>query len=164
MVDATLLAIEMLNQNGGVLGRPVEPIVKDGRSRADHFAKQAEQLIREDRVVTVFGCWTSESRKTIVPVFEDADHLLVYPVQYEGMEESPNVIYLGAAPNQQILPAIDWLYREKQKQSFFIVGSDYVFPRMAAEVIKDRLETLGGRVAGEFFFTPWHTQCRTGSR
>lgn len=151
VVDATLLAIEILNQNGGVLDRPVVPIVKDGRSRASHFAQQAEQLIREDQVVTVFGCWTSESRKTIVPIFEDADHLLVYPVQYEGMEESPNVIYLGAAPNQQILPAIDWLYREKQKRKFFIVGSDYVFPRMAAEVIKDRLKTLGGTVAGEVF-------------
>ena len=151
VVDATLLAIEKLNQNGGVLGRPVEPVVKDGRSRADDFAQQAEQLIKEDRVVTVFGCWTSESRKTIVPIFEDADHLLIYPVQYEGMEESPNVIYLGAAPNQQILPAIDWLFDEKQKRDFFIVGSDYVFPRMASEVIKDRLEELGGTVSGEVF-------------
>ena len=151
VVDATLLAIEKLNQSGGVLGRPVEPIVRDGRSRADHFFQQAEKLIKEDKVVTVFGCWTSESRKTIVPIFEDAEHLLVYPVQYEGMEESPNVIYLGAAPNQQILPAIDWLFNVKQKSKVFIVGSDYVFPRMAAEVIKDRLKELGGTVSGEVF-------------
>ncbi|MEC7502420.1 MAG: transporter substrate-binding protein [Planctomycetota bacterium] len=151
VVDATLLALETLNQAGGVLGRPVEPIVRDGKSRAGQFAQQAEQLIREEQVVTVFGCWTSESRKTIVPIFEDADHLLVYPVQYEGMEESPNVIYLGAAPNQQILPAVDWLYREKQMRNFFIVGSDYVFPRMAAEVIEDRVKELGATVGGEIF-------------
>ena len=102
-------------------------------------------------MVTVFGCWTSESRKTIVPVFEDADHLLIYPVQYEGMEESPNVIYLGAAPNQQILPAIDWLLRAKKMETFFLVGSDYVFPRMAGEVIRDRLEELDGNIVGEIY-------------
>ena len=151
VVDATLLAIEKLNEAGGVLGRPVQPIVADGKSRADSFARQAKQLIQEDQVVAVFGCWTSESRKTVVPLFEDTDHLLIYPVQYEGMEESPNVIYLGAAPNQQILPAIDWLFYDKKISRFFIVGSDYVFPRMAGEVIKDRLKELGGIVCGEVF-------------
>ena len=128
-----------------------DPIVADGKSRAASFAKQADHLIKDEHVVTVFGCWTSESRKTIVPLFEDADHLLIYPGQYEGMEESPNVIYLGAAPNQQILPAIDWLFHSKGKRSFFIIGSDYVFPRMAGEVIKDRLEELGGKVVGEVY-------------
>ncbi len=151
VVDATLLAIEKLNEAGGVLGRPVQPIVADGKSRADSFARQAKQLIQKDQVVVVFGCWTSESRKTVVPLFEESDHLLIYSVQYEGMEESPNVIYLGAAPNQQILPAIDWLFHNKKMHNFFIVGSDYVFPRMAGEVIKDRLKELGGIVSGEVF-------------
>ena len=151
VVDATLLAIEKLNEAGGVLGRPVQPIVADGKSRADSFARQAKQLIQKDQVVVVFGCWTSESRKTVVPLFEESDHLLIYSVQYEGMEESPNVIYLGAAPNQQILPAIDWLFHNKKMHNFFIVGSDYIFPRMAGEVIKDRLKELGGIVSGEVF-------------
>ena len=151
VVHATLLAIEMLNARGGVLDRPVEPIVVDGRSRAASFQNGAERLIEEDHVVTVFGCWTSESRKTIVPVFEDADHLLIYPVQYEGLEESPNVIYLGAAPNQQILPAIDWLHNEKKMRTFFMVGSDYVFPRMAGEIIKDRVGELSGEMLGEIY-------------
>jgi urea transport system substrate-binding protein len=151
VVHAVLLAIEELNNAGGVLGRPVEAIVADGKSRADVFAAEAERLINQQQVVTVFGCWTSESRKTIVPLFEEADHLLIYPVQYEGLEESPNVFYLGAAPNQQILPAIDWLHRVLEARKFVIVGSDYVFPRVASEIIKDRLQELGGELVGEVY-------------
>ncbi|MEW4488540.1 transporter substrate-binding protein [Thalassoglobus sp. JC818] len=151
VADAALLAIEELNQNGGVLGRPVEAVVADGRSDWDVFAREAKRLIHDEEVVTVFGCWTSASRKTIVPIFEESNHLLVYPLQYEGVEESPNVIYMGAAPNQQILPAIKWAYAFDNRRRFFFVGSDYVFPRVAYEIAKDQLEELGTELVGTRF-------------
>jgi urea transport system substrate-binding protein len=102
-------------------------------------------------VCTIFGCWTSASRKTVVPIFEELDHLLVYPVQYEGIEESPNVIYTGAAPNQQIIPAVKWAYAFAEKRRYFLVGSDYVFPRVAHEIIEDQLHELGAEMVGEAF-------------
>src|SRR5262249_19609306 len=105
VVDAVLFALDEVNQAGGVLGRPVKPVVADGRSDWPTFAREAERLIAREQVCTVFGCWTSASRKTVKPVFEGHDHLLIYPVQYEGLETSPSIVYLGAAPNQQILPA-----------------------------------------------------------
>ena len=103
-----------------------------------------------ERVVTVFGCWTSASRKTVKPVFERHDHLLVYPVQYEGLEESPNIVYTGAAPNQQLIPAIKWSF-DRLGQRFFLVGSDYVFPRTAHAIIRDQVTALGGAVVGEAY-------------
>ena len=151
VTDATLLAVEELNRSGGVLGRPVEAVVADGRSDPARFAIEARRLIEEEKVCTVFGCWTSASRKTVVPVFEELDHLLVYPVQYEGIEESPNVIYTGAAPNQQIIPAVKWAYAFENKRRFFLVGSDYVFPRVAHAIIKDQLKELGAELVGEAF-------------
>jgi urea transport system substrate-binding protein len=151
VVDAALLAIDQVNEAGGVLGRPVEAIVADGRSDSDVFAREARRLIEQDEVCTVFGCWTSASRKTVVPIFEELDHLLVYPVQYEGIEESPNVIYTGAAPNQQIIPAVKWAYAFDNRRRFFLVGSDYVFPRVAHEIIKDQLQELGAELAGEAY-------------
>ena len=151
VVDAALLAIDELNREGGLLGRPVEAVVADGRSDSTIFAHEAKRLITEEKVCTVFGCWTSASRKTVVPIFEELDHLLVYPVQYEGVEESPNVIYTGAAPNQQIIPAVKWAYAFEGKRRFFLVGSDYVFPRVAHEIIKDQLKELGAEVVGEEF-------------
>ena len=151
VADATLLAVEELNRSGGVLGRPVEAVVADGRSDPARFASEARRLIEEEKVCTVFGCWTSASRKTVVPVFEELDHLLVYPVQYEGIEESPNVIYTGAAPNQQIIPAVKWAYAFENKRRFFLVGSDYVFPRVAHAIIKDQLKELGAELVGEAF-------------
>ena len=149
VVDAVLLAVDEINSAGGLLGRPVEPVVRDGRSDAQIFAEEIERLIDDEKVVTVFGCWTSASRKTVVPILEDRDHLLVYPVQYEGIEESPNVIYLGAAPNQQIIPAVKWAYAFHGKRRFFLAGSDYVFPRTANAIIKDTLEELGAEAVGE---------------
>jgi urea transport system substrate-binding protein len=149
VVDATLLAIDELNAAGGVLGRPVEAIVRDGRSDPEVFAEQARKLIVEEKVSTVFGCWTSATRKTVVPIFERHDNLLVYPVQYEGLEQSPNVVYLGATPNQQILPAIDWAFAFGHKRKFFLVGSDYVCPRTANAMIRDELAELGAEVVGE---------------
>jgi urea transport system substrate-binding protein len=151
VAEAALLAIDEVNRNGGVLGRPVEAVVADGRSDSAVFAREAERLISEERVCTVFGCWTSASRKTVVPVFEALDNLLVYPVQYEGIEESPNVIYTGAAPNQQIIPAVKWAYAFENKRRFFHVGSDYVFPRVAHEIIKDQLTELGADLVGAEF-------------
>ncbi len=151
VTDATLLAIDEVNQKGGLLGRPVEAVVADGRSDPARFAGEARRLIQEEQVCTVFGCWTSAARKTVVPVFEELDHLLVYPVQYEGLEESPNVIYTGAAPNQQIIPAVRWAYAFENKRRFYLVGSDYVFPRVAHEIIKDELKALGAELAGEAY-------------
>jgi len=149
VVDAALLAIEELNEAGGLLGRKVAPIVADGRSDPATFAREAERLITQDEVSVIFGCWTSASRKTIVPVFERHDHLLIYPVQYEGLEQSPNVIYTGAAPNQQLIPAVKWAFAFENKRRFFLVGSDYVFPRTAHEIIKDVISELGAEVVGE---------------
>ena len=113
------------------------------------FAREAERLISQEQVCTIFGCWSSAGRKMVKPVVEAHDHLLLYPVQYEGLETSPAIVYLGAAPNQQILPAVDWAVHTLHKKRFFLIGSDYVFPRAANAIIKDHLKSLGGEVAGE---------------
>lgn len=149
VIDATLLAIEELNENGGVIGRPVVAVVEDGESEGPTFALKAEKLITKDKVCTIFGCWTSASRKTVLPVVEKHDHLLFYPVQYEGLEQSPNIIYTGAAPNQQIIPAVKWAVSALHKKRFFLVGSDYVFPRCANAIIHDTAKSLNAEVVGE---------------
>jgi urea transport system substrate-binding protein len=149
VIDATLLAIDEINQSGGVLGRPIEAIVEDGESNGQTFASKAEKLITEDNVCAVFGCWTSASRKTVLPVFERFDHLLFYPVQYEGLEHSKNIVYTGAAPNQQIIPAVKWCVVLQKKTRLFLVGSDYVFPRCANAIIRDAAAELGAKVVGE---------------
>jgi urea transport system substrate-binding protein len=149
VIDATLLAIDEINEQGGVLGRPVEAVVEDGESDSSTFAAKAEKLITKDNVCTVFGCWTSASRKTVLPVFEKHDRLLFYPVQYEGLEQSPNIVYTGAAPNQQIIPAVKWCLTTLKKKRFFLVGSDYVFPRCANAIIRDQAQSLGGEIVGE---------------
>lgn len=151
VVDATLFAIDEINQSGGLLGRQVKAVVADGRSDWLTFARESERLIAKEKVCTVFGCWNSAGRKTAKQVFEKHDHLLIYPVQYEGIETSPCIVYMGAAPNQQILPALDWAVKSENKKTFFLIGSDYVFPRTAHEVIKDHLKTLGATVLGEAF-------------
>jgi urea transport system substrate-binding protein len=148
VVDAELLAIEEINQAGGVLGKQIKPIVEDGASTWPTFAEKATKLIDQDKVATVFGCWTSASRKAVLPVFESKNHILWYPVQYEGQECSKNIFYTGAAPNQQIEPAVQWLF-ENKGQDFFLVGSDYVFPRTANNIIKAQLEAIGGQTVGE---------------
>jgi urea transport system substrate-binding protein len=149
VIDATLLAIKEINDAGGVLGRPVVPVVEDGESDSATFARKAEKLITVDKVCTVFGCWTSASRKTVLPVFEKHDHLLFYPVQYEGLEQSPNIVYTGAAPNQQIIPAVKWCIKSLKKRKLFLVGSDYVFPNTANAIIRDQAASLGAEVVGE---------------
>ncbi|MHC5598919.1 MAG: urea ABC transporter substrate-binding protein [Nostoc sp.] len=148
VVDAERLAIEEINQAGGVLGKQIEAIVEDGNSDPVIFAKKAKKLIEQDKVATVFGCWTSASRKAVLPIFESNKHLLWYPLQYEGQECSNNIFYMGAAPNQQIEPSVDWLLKHKGKE-FFLVGSDYVFPRTANSIIKAQLKANGGKSVGE---------------
>lgn len=148
VVDAELLAIEEINAGGGVLGRSIEPVVADGRSDESVFAQEAEKLIVNEEVSAIVGCWTSASRKSVKPIVEKHDHLLFYPVQHEGIEESPNIVYTGAAPNQQIIPAVEWCVRHVGRR-MFLIGSDYVFPRVANEIIKDALAALGGEVVGE---------------
>ena len=148
VVDAENLAIEEINKAGGVLGKQIVAITEDGQSDWPTFAEKAKKLIDQDKVATVFGCWTSASRKAVLPVFEAKKHLLWYPVQYEGQECSNNVFYTGAAPNQQIEPSVDWLLEKKGKE-FFLVGSDYVFPRTANTIIKAQLAVKGGKTLGE---------------
>jgi urea transport system substrate-binding protein len=150
VAEATLFAIDELNRRGGVLGRQVQPIVVDGRSDWPTFAEEAEKLISVSRVSAVFGCWTSACRKTVKPVFERLNAVLFYPVQYEGLEESPNIVYTGAAPNQQIIPAIKWL-KDNLGRRFFLVGSDYVFPHTAHRIIRAQLTALKGEVVGEAY-------------
>ena len=148
VVESTLLAIEEINNQGGVMGRPILPIVVDGQSDPSRFAEMAEYLITEENVSAVFGGWTSASRKTMLPIFEQYDHVLFYPVQYEGLEKSQNIIYTGAAPNQQVLPGVEWAFHNLGTK-FFLVGSDYVFPRSANEIIKAKVSELGGTIVGE---------------
>ncbi|VTT96809.1 urea abc urea binding protein : Serine/threonine protein kinase OS=Planctomyces brasiliensis (strain ATCC 49424 / DSM 5305 / JCM 21570 / NBRC 103401 / IFAM 1448) GN=Plabr_3021 PE=3 SV=1: Pkinase: Peripla_BP_5 [Gemmataceae bacterium] len=144
VLDATLLAVDEINHAGGVLGRPVQPIVIDGKSDSETFALAAEKLLGEEKVAALFGCWTSASRKAVRPAVERHGSALFYPVQYEGLEQSPRIVYLGATPNQQILPGIDYLTGKLGKRRLFVVGSDYVFPRTAAEVIGDHVKKKPG--------------------
>ena len=146
--DAELLAISEINAVGGVLGKQIEAVQADGASDPQVFAEEARKLLQNEKVVTVFGCWTSASRKAVKPVFEELYGLLWYPVQYEGMEASPNIMYMGASPNQQIVPAVDYCAQTIGKR-MFLVGSDYVFPRTANKIIKAQLAQLDGECLGE---------------
>ncbi|MGF1537603.1 MAG: urea ABC transporter substrate-binding protein [Elainellaceae cyanobacterium] len=157
VVDAEELAIQEINAAGGVLGKQIEAIKEDGASDWPTFAEKAEKLIDQDGVATIFGCWTSASRKAVLPVFESKNHMLWYPVQYEGQECSKNIFYTGAAPNQQIEPAVEWLLENKGQQ-FFLVGSDYVFPRTANTIIKEQLKALGGETVGEDYLPLGNTE------
>ncbi len=146
--NATMLAIDQVNASGGVLGKRIEPVIEDGASDPAVFAQKAQKLIQEDKVVTVFGGWTSASRKAMLPVFQRFHSLLWYPVQFEGNECSPDIMYTGAQPNQQILPALQWAM-EHGKRRIFLLGSDYVFPRTANYILKKHIAHDGGTVAGE---------------
>lgn len=151
VVDATMLAIEDINDRGGLLGgRRLVAMITDGASDPPTFRRESERLIVEEGVSVVFGCWTSASRRTTRPVFEQYDHLLFYPVQYEGLELSPAIVYTGAAPNQQVIPAVKWAM-DNLGSRFFLVGSDYVFPRTANAIITDQVRALGGAVLGEAY-------------
>jgi len=151
VVDATVMAIDEINEQGGLLGREVQYVIRDGQSDPDVFFREANHLIKNEHVCVVFGVWTSSTRKTVRPVFETNNHLLIYPVSNEGLESSPNIFYVGAAPNQQIIPAVRWAYAALDKRKFFLVGSDYIYPHAAHEIIKDQLKILGGSVVGEAY-------------
>ena len=146
--DSIQLAIDQINASGGVLGKQIVPVAEDGASTPATFAEKAEKLISSDCVAAVFGGWTSSSRKAMLPVFEDNNALLYYPVQYEGLEDSKNIFYTGATTNQQIVPALDYL-KEKGVKSLYLVGSDYVFPQTANREIKAYAAANGIEIKGE---------------
>jgi len=154
VVDATLLAIEEINGRGGILGREILPVVVDGRSEETVFSYHAERLIAREEACAIFGCWTSASRKSVLPIVEKKDHLLVYPTQYEGMEQCPNIFYTGAAPNQQIIPAVQWAFGFLRKKRYFLVGWNSVYSRAANAIIRDEVEELGGAIVGEEYVLP----------
>ncbi len=157
--DVVLMAVDEINKKGGVLGEKIEPVVVDPASDWPLFAEKAKQLILEDKVAVTFGCWTSVSRKSCLPVFEENNQLLFYPVQYEGEEQSLNVFYTAASPNQQLVPAAEYMMSELDSKKFYLLGTDYVFPRTANKVLKAFLKTKG--VPDENIieeYTPFHHQ------
>ncbi len=140
--DVLLYTFDEINANGGVMGKKIEPVVVDGASNWPLFAEKAKQLLEEDKVAVTFGCWTSVSRKSVLPVFEEKKGLLFYPVQYEGEEMSPNIFYTAEAVNQQATPAVDYMLAEGKKK-FYLLGSDYVYPQTTNLVLLEYLLSKG---------------------
>ena len=157
VLDGALLAVDEINDRGGVLGRPVEAVIEDGESNEAVFAAKATKLIEQEHAAAIVGCWTSASRKAVKAVVERHDHLLLYPVSYEGMEQSGNIVYGGSVPNQQILPALKWCYGFLNKKRWALVGSDSVFSHAAHAVIQDEARLLGSQVVGNEFLPPGST-------
>ena len=143
--DVALMAIDEINAKGGVMGKKLEPVVVDPASNWPLFAEKAKQLIDQDKVAAVFGCWTSVSRKSVLPVFEEKNSLLFYPVQYEGEELSKNVFYTGAAPNQQAIPAVEYLMSKDggSAKRWVLLGTDYVYPRTTNKILRAFLKSQG---------------------
>jgi len=141
--DTMLMLIEEQNKKGGLLGKKLEPVVVDPASNWPLFAEKARELVEKNKVDAVFGCWTSVSRKSVLPVFEELDSLLFYPVQYEGEESSKNVFYTGAAPNQQAIPAVDYLMNEIGVKRWVLAGTDYVYPRTTNKILEAYLKAKG---------------------
>lgn len=157
--DVVLMAVEEINKDGGVLGQQIKPVVVDPASNWPLFAEKAKQLITQDEVAVTFGCWTSVSRKSVLPVYEENNALLFYPVQYEGEEQSLNVFYTGASPNQQLIPAAQYMMKELGMKKFYLLGTDYVFPRTANKVLKAFLISEGVPEANIIEeYTPFHHQ------
>ena len=140
--DTLLMLVDEQNKKGGVLGKKIEAVVVDPASNWPLFAEKARELIQKDKVAAIFGCWTSVSRKSVLPVVEELNGILFYPVQYEGEESSKNVFYTGAAPNQQAIPAVDYLLKQGVKR-WALVGTDYVYPRTANKVLEAYLKSKG---------------------
>ncbi|MCO6042635.1 transporter substrate-binding protein [Aeoliella sp. ICT_H6.2] len=161
IVDALRLSADELNDEGGVLGHKIDYKIVDGRSDEEMFAKQAKYLIDEWNAATIFGCFTSASRKMVAPVVESRDNLLMYSLNTEGLETSPNIMYLGGDPTQTIVPCLGWAYVTQKSRQFYLIGSDYVFPRVVNEIVKDELEQLGGKVVGENYLPLGTTEVRT---
>jgi urea transport system substrate-binding protein len=141
--DTMLMLIDEQNKKGGLLGKKLEPVVVDPASNWPLFAEKARELLEKDKVAVVFGCWTSVSRKSVLPVFEELDGLLFYPVQYEGEESSKNVFYTGAAPNQQAIPAVDYLMNDLGVERWVLAGTDYVYPRTTNKILEAYLKQKG---------------------
>jgi urea transport system substrate-binding protein len=148
VVDAEKLAVDEINAAGGVMGRKIEPVVEDGASDWPTFAEKARKLIEKDKVAAVMGCYTSASRKAVLPVFEKLKGLLYYPTYYEGLEVSPNIMYTAQEATQSVIAAMEWLYKNKGK-TFYMIGSDYIWPRTTIKIAKATLARLGGKLAGE---------------
>ncbi len=158
-IQAERLAIEQINESGGILGRKIEIIQEDGASDWPTFAEKARKLLVNDKVAAVFGCWTSASRKAVLPVFEKENGMLYYPTFYEGLEQSKNVIYTGQEATQQIIAGLDWLAKTKGAKKFYLVGSDYIWPRTSNKIARKHIENvLHGEVVGEDYFPLGHTQ------
>ena len=158
-VQAEKLAIEQINAQGGVLGRQIRFIQEDGASDWPTFAEKARKLLVNDKVPAVMGCWTSASRKAVLPVFEQNNGLLYYPTFYEGLEESPNVFYTGQEATQQIIAGLDWVTKTKGAKTFYLLGSDYIWPRTSNKIARKHIEDkLGLKVVGEEYYPLGHTQ------
>jgi len=158
-IQAEQLAIDQINAMGGVLGRKIEVIKEDGASDWPTFAEKAKKLLVNDKVGTVFGCWTSASRKAVLPVFEKENGMLYYPTFYEGLEQSKNVIYTGQEATQQIIAGIDWIVKEKKAKTFYLIGSDYIWPRTSSKIARKHIENvIKGTVVGEEYYALGHTQ------
>jgi urea transport system substrate-binding protein len=138
-----LMLIDEQNKKGGLLGKKLEAVVVDPASNWPLFAEKARELIAKDKVSAVFGCWTSVSRKSVLPVFKELNSILFYPVQYEGEESERNVFYTGAAPNQQAIPAVDYLAKEEKVQRWVLAGTDYVYPRTTNKILEAYLKAKG---------------------
>ncbi|MDQ8023929.1 MAG: urea ABC transporter substrate-binding protein [Moraxellaceae bacterium] len=157
-IQAEQLAIDQINAMGGVLGRKIRVIKEDGASDWPTFAEKSKKLLINDRAACVFGCWTSASRKAVLPIFEKENGLLYYPTFYEGLEQSKNVIYTGQEATQQILWGLDWANTEKKAKSFFLIGSDYIWPRTSNKIARKHIENkLKGKVVGEEYYPLGHT-------
>ena len=143
--NVALMQIDAINNEGGILGRKVEAVIVDPASNWPLFAEKARELLSQEKVAAVFGCWTSVSRKSVLPVFEELNGLLFYPVQYEGEEMSRNIFYTGAAPNQQAIPAVEYLMSEEGGgyKRFFLLGTDYVYPRTTNKILRGFLHSKG---------------------
>lgn len=158
-IQAEQLAIDQINAMGGVLGRQIKVIKEDGASDWPTFAEKAKKLLVSDKVGTVFGCWTSASRKAVLPVFEKENGMLYYPTFYEGLEQSKNVIYTGQEATQQIIAGLDWIVKEKKAKTFYLIGSDYIWPRTSAKIARKHIENvIKGTVVGEEYYALGHTQ------
>ncbi|RRS03445.1 urea ABC transporter substrate-binding protein [Aquabacterium soli] len=158
-IQAEQLAIDQINAMGGILGRKIKVIKEDGASDWPTFAEKSKKLLVNDKVAAVFGCWTSASRKAVLPIFEKENGLLYYPTFYEGLEQSKNVIYTGQEATQQIIYGLDWGSKEKKAKTFFLVGSDYIWPRTSMKIARKHIESVGklGKVVGEEYYPLGHT-------
>lgn len=151
LIDAEVMAIEEINRSGGLLGKNVEAVVADGRSDPSVFAREAERLIADEKVAVLIGCYASSCRRSLLPVLSREKHLLIYPAAYEGMESSANVIYVGAAPNQQIIPTVSWCAGTLKARRFALIGSESDWARAVNTIVKDQLAATGAEIACEIY-------------